>query len=301
VDSPEHETWAQGHAAPMQPDPPLPVVFTLRDALRMGVSAAQARTRVGARRWHRLRPGVYCRVATWEAAGRSRRHALEAAAVALSRRSEIPSAFSHVTAAALLGLPVMASHLERVHLTVPPVLGASTRHDDVRQGVAQLISDEITTRSGLPTTTAPRTVADCLRHLPPPDAVAVADAALHARLLTLDDVEQAVLRQSGWPYAAVAALAMPLLDGRRESALESRSAVVMHRFRLPPPACQVTVVDAASVIEAEKDRQARLEALGLIVVRWGWRHLEGDPPPMVGRLREALARGDGSGFTGRAA
>jgi hypothetical protein len=159
------------------------------------------------------------------------------------------------------------------------------------------------------------------------------DAALHARLVTVDEVRQTLAYQSGWPYAAVAALALPLVDGRRESSLESKSAVVMHQHGLPMPEAQTVIYDGrgvfvgrvdfawlnagvvgeadgrikytgrdpVAVIEAEKERQARLEALGLIVVRWGWRHLAGAPPPLVERLREALARGDASRFTGRAA
>jgi very-short-patch-repair endonuclease len=59
--------------------------------------------------------------------------------------------------------------------------------------------------------------------------------------------------------------------------------------------------NAVRVIEAEKERQARLEALGLVVVRWGWRDLEGATPPMVERVREALERGDPARFRGRAA
>jgi very-short-patch-repair endonuclease len=59
--------------------------------------------------------------------------------------------------------------------------------------------------------------------------------------------------------------------------------------------------DPVAAFDAEKERQRRLEALGLVVVRWGWRHLEGNPPPLVERLREALTRGDAARFTGRAA
>jgi hypothetical protein len=55
------------------------------------------------------------------------------------------------------------------------------------------------------------------------------------------------------------------------------------------------------VFRAEKDRQAALEALGLLVVRWDWRHLFGDPPEMVIRLRRALAAGNPGAFRGRVA
>jgi very-short-patch-repair endonuclease len=163
--------------------------------------------------------------------------------------------------------------------------------------------------------------------------VGLADAAVRTRLVTVDDVHRVLEAQHQWPYTQVAALALLLVDGRRESSLESRSAVVMHRAGLPAPEPQVSIHDevgrfvarvdfawleqgvvgeadgrvkyadgnAARVIEAEKERQSRLEALGLVVVRWGWRDLDGDAPRMVERVREALERGDPARFRGRAA
>ena len=108
----------------------------------------------------------------------------------------------------------------------------------------------------------------------------------------------------------------------------------MHRYALPTPEPQVTIYDPAgrfvgvvdfawlargvvgeadghgkyadaddpvAIFDAEKDRQARLEALGLLVVRWNGRHLVGDPPILVQRLGSALEQGSGRRFTGQAA
>ncbi len=152
-------------------------------------------------------------------------------------------------------------------------------------------------------------------------------------LCTVEEIATVLARQESWPYAAAGLAGLRLVDGRRESWLESGSAVVMHRHDIPAPVPQVTILDAhgrfvarndfawldhgvvgeadgrskylnadaVDAFEAEKDRQARLEALGLIVVRWNARHVRGDPPPMVARLRTALGRGNRSRFTGRAA
>jgi hypothetical protein len=188
-----------------------------------------------------------------------------------------------------------------VAVTAATGQGALNRNDGrIRQYVAFLPRTEITRVAGLPVTTPARTVTDCLRHLDAYDAVPIADAALRAGLTTVEEVRRILGRQSGWPFAGVAALALPLLEGRRESPLESRSAVVMHRHRLPAPRCQATILDAAGrfvartdfawlelgvvgeadgrgkyaeqppveAFEAEKARQARLEELGLVVVRW---------------------------------
>jgi hypothetical protein len=113
------------------------------------------------------------------------------------------------------------------------------------------------------------------------------------------------------------------VGGRRESPLESGSSIVMHRFEPPSLKPQVSIYDQRgrfvakvdfawlrrgvvgeadgrgkyadgedplAVFDAEKDRQARLEALGLVVVRWNGRHLLGDPPVLVQRLRRPSTR-----------
>ncbi len=51
---------------------------------------------------------------------------------------------------------------------------------------------------GVPCTSVARTVADCLRHLPPPEAVALADAALRAGFVTVEQIT-AVLMDCHWP------------------------------------------------------------------------------------------------------
>jgi very-short-patch-repair endonuclease len=316
----------------VRPDPVLPPVFTLDDAARAGLSPQQARRRVASGRWRRLRPGVYCTSSSWEPADDALRHEWCAAAVAASMRRSGPHAFSHTTAAAITGLPVPRRLLDRVHLTVPPGTATTSGCGGVLRHVAALPLGSVTLMRGLAVTAPARTIADCLRHLDPADAVALADAAVRAGSVTVDDVRAVLASQRRWPFRQVAALALLLVDGRRESSLESRSAVVLHRAGLPPPAPQVSIHDqvgrfvgrvdfawleqgvvgeadgrvkyvdgdAVRVIEAEKERQSRLEALGLVVVRWGWRDLEGPAPRMVERVREALERGDPTRFRGRA-
>jgi very-short-patch-repair endonuclease len=195
--------------------------------------------------------------------------------------------------------------------------------------VASLPAHHVRRLRGWPLTTTVRTLADCLRHLPAQDAAAMADAALHRRLVTAEALDDIVRSQASWPLAAAARAALSIVDARRESPLESRSAVVMHRNGVPAPLCQVDVRDrfgrfvarvdfawpqfrvvgeadgrskydgdAVKIFETEKDRQAALEGLGLVVVRWGFRHLEGTPPPMVTRIREAMSRSSRLTFTG---
>ena len=315
----------------MRSDPPLPLVFTHAQARRRGLTRHQIERRVTSGIWRRLRRGAYCLTDAWDAATPEERGVLVAAAAQLTHTSPTAFAVSHASAAAVHGLPVPMRLVDRAWLTVAAGHGARTHYPPgLVQEVATLAADDVEARRGLRVTTLARTVADCLRHLQAPDAVAIADAALHSGRLTGETLARAVERQRSWPLAARARATLPLVDGRRESPLESRSAVGMHRHGLPAPLCQVEVRDrrgrllgradfvwpearvvgeadgrskypgrdAADVFEAEKDRQAAFEALGIVVVRWGARHLAGDPPPFVARLRTALASPPGRPFTG---
>ena len=302
-------------------------VFTTADALRQGVTQRQLEWAAHTRRLHRLRSGVYCSEATWAKADPRERSVLGARATARARRADVPYAFTHVTAAALLGLPVPLAPADQVWLTVPA--GAVRRGPALVQQVAPLPPGDVIEVGGLPCTTPARTLVDCLRHMPAEEAVAICDAALRQGAVTEAELA-AVLAERRWPRAAAASALLPLLDGRRESGLESRSAVVMHRHALPTPRSQVRILDERGVVVArvdfawleqgvvgeadglvkygdgaarsiaeEKQREASLQALGLIVVRWTARHLHGDPPLLVVQLRAALQQGDGRRFRGR--
>lgn len=311
----------------------LPVVFTTDLLMRRGMTQAQLRARVRRGEFRRLRHGAYCRSQDWDKANPEERHAIGAGAYAMTHTSCPRFAFSHATAAAVLGLPVESRQLERLHLTVDPRMRLTTRRDqEVDRQVARLREVDVHTYRGVRTTTPARTVADCLRRLPPADAVALADAAVRRRGCSLEEVREVLQWQAEWPFAAVGALTLRLVDPARETPIESKSAVVMHQHQVPPPEPQVCIQDAsgrfvarvdflwrrygvvgevdgrvkygddaARTIEAEKDRQARLEALGLVVVRWDARHLFGALPVMVQRVMTGLAMGDAGRFTGRAA
>jgi very-short-patch-repair endonuclease len=309
-------------------DPSLPDVFTRAIALDGGLTRNQIEHRLVTGRWHRLLRGAFCEADRWEAAGPLHQHLLLARAVLLTRTEPGPLVLSHATAAVLHELPVSTPLLRTVWSTATPESGRCTRYEPPLRGeVAPLPRGHSTTRSGLPVTVLGRTVADCLRHLPLEESVPLGDAALRQDLerpgtLPRELLEQLVAWQASWPYAQSAARALRLLDPRRESVLESRSAIAMDAHGLPAPEPQAVIRDRngdfvarvdflwpghrvigeadgagkyragdpADVIRREKDRQARLEALGFIVVRWDWTHLYGDPPELVVRLRRALHR-----------
>jgi very-short-patch-repair endonuclease len=123
-------------------------------------------------------------------------------------------------------------------------------------------------------------------------------------------------------------------DSRRPSSsgTSALAAVVMHRYDVPRPAVQLRILDergrfvarpdfvwleegvvgeadglgkydgdAGAVVAEERGRQARLQALGLVVIRWTEQQLYGDPPLLVQQLRAALAAGRPGSFRGRVA
>jgi hypothetical protein len=302
-------------------------------ATAAGLSRNQVTQRLGNGKWRRLVKGAYCVSAQWEQASDEERHVLLARAVLLTRGETSPIAFSHVTAGVLHGLPLPATALGTVWMTAATGYDRTTRYTRVlRREVAALSPEDLCRLDGLPATSMARTVADCLRHLPLTESVPLADAALHAGSLELAHVQRVLHREASWPFAETASRAIPFVDGRRESVLESRSGIVIQQHGLPAPTPQVKIFDAngrfvarsdfgwpkygvigeadgtgkytddpIAVLQAEKDRQAALEGLGLVVVRWGWRHLYGDPPELVARVRRALQAGDPRRFRGTVA
>lgn len=321
-----------------------PLVFTRAEALAAGSSRhrVQALSRSGA--WHRLTTGVYCPAGAWQAADVDERARLTAAAVARRWRG---TATSHLSAAALWHLPLpllphgapdagAARHC--TWLTAPPSAGVSSRRaGDLVVEVAALPDDHVVAppspRYGpaVRTTALARTAADCLRHLPTADAVAIADAA-GAAGMTRAQLHDVLASQAAWPHAAAARAATALVDPRRETWLESTSWVALAGCGLPLPEPQVevwtlegrfiarvdglwrqhgvvgeadgwgkyrsgglvSVGDAERALRTEKQREDALRDVGLEVARWGT-HGVTTPQGLLEteqRLRRAMGRGD---------
>ncbi len=100
------------------------------------------------------------------------------------------------------------------------------------------------TRWEIRATSAARTVADNLRHLSNVEGVALADSALRQAKVSHEQIASVLRRQSSWPYADNAFRALPLVDPRRESWLESYSFVRLHQLGLAMPEPQVSLFDA---------------------------------------------------------
>ncbi len=253
----------------MPKDPQLPPVFTRSTALAAGLSRHQVAQRARTGRWVTLGRGVYARSDLYAGLSDRDRHRLALVGTLLVRSGD--GVASHLSAAVVFDLRLPLTGAGPVTLTSPD-LDDCTRHSErfVRQ-VASLPDRDCTERtvtccgdSWRVRVTAPaRTVADNLRHLDLPDAVALGDGALRSGTTTYEAVAEVLRRQERWPYADHGRLALPLLDPRRETWLESYSFARLHRLGVPMPEPQVTIRDEQGRFVARVD--GLLEEWGVVL------------------------------------
>ncbi len=165
--------------------------FSTAQAQRAGFSKALLSHHVKSGRFLRLRRGVY-RLAHFP----EMPHAdLVIAWLAAGEKAVV----SHESALLLYGLTDLLP--AEIHLTVPRT--ASRRLPGVRFHTAQLSSEEVAVRQGLPVTTVLRTLVDVLRSGVAEEWVRQAVQQALARGLVSEAALQATIRQRGGRSAAV--------------------------------------------------------------------------------------------------
>jgi hypothetical protein len=232
---------------------------------------------------------------------------------------------SHQSAAVLHGLPLWGVPLDRVHITRRPRAWNDTSRV-LCCHVARLREDEVTEIDGFAVTDPVRTALDLARSLPHEAAVVALDAALHTAALSHDVLRGRLLDIAGTPGSRSAARAVGAADGRSESVGESRSRVILHRWKLPPSAVQFEIrspagilvgrsdfawedrrlvgefdgrikygrllrpgQDAGDAVFAEKRREDAIREEDWGVVRWTWSDLQ-RPDRLAARVRRARDR-----------
>ena len=196
-----------------------------------------------------------------------------------------------------------------------------------------LPDEDLTVVEGVVATSLVRTTIDLLPGLSGGEALALADSALRAGADRDRLFRQA--RELGHDAGGFVFRVLEQAGVMSQSALESISRWLFLVSRLPRPQLQAQCADAAGpfavvdflwreqgvvgeadgllkydtdrgeplaggadrldALRAEKLRQERLEQLGLIVVRWGWKDIVDRPEHTVGRVRAALSRGAARG------
>jgi hypothetical protein len=282
----------------------LPLSFTRRQAIAAGVSDVRLATLVKNGELIRVRRGVFARGVEVAPEARAVRHVDLVRAALDSRRG--PHMVSHLSAVAAYALPLPLARVDTVHLTALSPRARTTRRAGLWVHHANSYDNETRELDGLVLSSPARTVADCLRDFGPRVSVPIADAALHRRLVSRKELLAEMAMQCHWPGRSRADVAASLVDGRRETWLESYAFVRLAEWDVVLPEPQVKVfdevdhfvartdgawvedatvleldgkakyhlpregvVDPEAVWEAEKDRYDRIGNLGVERVRFG--------------------------------
>jgi hypothetical protein len=295
---------------------PEATVFTVDDALAQGWTRSALRNALRHGRIVRVRRGIYTSVL-------HRQPVIDAVAAA---RSYTNSVVSHRSALLMHGLPLVGSAPSVPELTVQPRTNANMSRTHVHR--ATLRPCDVTFVGDTPVTSVARTLTDLGRSRPVATTVAAIDAALQRNAVTAEDLEDQLVCCWNWPRIRRAQRAVRLCDGRSESPLESVSRLVLGWLGLPVPDLQTNLFDEfggfagrgdfywddpgvvgeadgrskydqRAVLVREKERQERLEDLGLVVVRWDWGYVTRSRLALKDRVEQAFDRGrrrDRSGF-----
>jgi hypothetical protein len=213
----------------------------LRDFTTQGLHPNEIRAALRVRRLVRIRHGAYADAVTWARLLPHEKHRLLARAVMATLSP--PVVLSHTSAAIVHGLPVWGVDLRVVHVTRPQP-GRGRRERSVTHHVGKLPGSQIEVVDGMRVTSLDRTVLDIARLAGFESGVVTADAALHRRLTTPDDLMTLHLSMMDWPGSRVAGRVARFADGLAESPGESRSRVLFHHAGLPAPRLQAEIQTA---------------------------------------------------------
>lgn len=287
----------------LRDEPLLPVLTSRAEARQAGLTDRQLTRRLRNGDWRAVRRGL---LVPGAALDRVDPDQLEIVAAVRSTGRDVAVAVAH--AARIWGLARPVRGWGKPMLLASS--GPTRNQGDLCIRVAPIVDgDLLELPDGLVVTSPCRTVADCARMLWAPDALAVADSALRQRLLSRSELATRLDLMKGWPGIVQARRVLGLADPRRETALESWSALAFDDAGVPMPQFQLDVHDLAgfvgrvdflwscglvgesdgrtkyrlaaaqrrgepaerlaAVLDEERERERRLRATGAGVVRWG--------------------------------
>lgn len=230
----------------------LPLVFTREVASRCGYSTGQIKHRLMTGEWTRIRRGVYAesRRLTGDIAGaHSPQFLAELAALASAvAAAGQPVWLAGRSARRLHGLPEAHQPGDKVTLACQVGGNHHTTHTGMTITPSTVPPHHRAKVHGIPTLSAPRTVVDALRLEQLPEALMIGDRALRMAAITRgrsgatrEELNGVLDDCRGWPGIVQARERAALLDGRRETPLESGSVAMFIECGLPIPQPQYEV------------------------------------------------------------
>lgn len=212
--------------------------FTVADARRSGVRWDDLQTKT----WTRMSRGQYA----WAGLTQNARLTLRA----VVERVPATYAFSGLTAGWLLGLDVAWG--DPIEVTIDREVPVRARAG-VRLRRAALPQWDVINRHGFRTTSAMRTACDLGGRRDLVESVVAVDMALHAGLVTLPQLATYTETHPGEKGIKRLRGAVRLADPRSESPMETRLRMELIRARLPRPAVQAEIRDAAGDLIGRAD------------------------------------------------
>jgi hypothetical protein len=229
----------------------LPYAFTRRQALEAGLSDFRLHRLISRGRVVRVRRGVFVRAGMPESERRAASY-LDLARAMLDVYGD-GFALCQLSAAAAHGLPLPLGRLDTVHLLDLSPKAKTRRAPGLFVHSVGSYAVEVVDVEGSPTTAVATTVADCLRLFGARVSVPVADAALHRGLVARPRLLTEMAMQCHWTGRGQVDAVAPLVDGRRETWLESYAFVRLAEWQVPLPEPQVEVFDESGYFVARTD------------------------------------------------
>ncbi|MFC6356280.1 hypothetical protein [Luethyella okanaganae] len=238
------------HTPPPHPDgfatpSALQVLLTREQGLR-GADGRDLQRGADAGALERIRRGVFLPSEEWRNLDGRARHLMRMRAVAETRHSQ--PVYSHVSAAALWGLPIIGHWSEQVHLLAPFNSGARSKNGVIWHHDA-FVDDDVVELDGVFVTSLQRTLIDLARTSSFLSAVASLDHGTRRQLVVphgspWNGVPKEVLlerlaREGKRRGSSRARAAVAFSDNRSGSPGESLSRGQIHLCDFPPPLLQV--------------------------------------------------------------
>ncbi len=181
--------------------------------------------------------------------------------LAVARRRLPPgSAFSGLTAGWLHGLDVVPC--SPIEATIPYEARVSARSGIALRRTSFGHGDVLTVRKQ-PATSITLTLTDLCRRLSLVEAVVVADAALHKRLLRIEQLTSWVASSAGRHGIKRLRRVVDLVEPAAESPMETRLRMILILGGLPRPKAQVPIYDSAGRFVGRPDLYYERHRLGV--------------------------------------